>query len=199
MDKKVVIKLETYKGRIFHQWEIPTSRKSLQTSVKKLLQLYLRCRKNHLLTKDIFRAIQHYARLLVKFSEVMAWGIAYPEYLALLNEIITAEVEDVEEEVVPEKVREHERAKCSICGVELRFPARIVYRKAGTILRVSNPVGIRCLNSTVGKLNDLIVKLEAKIEEQDFSGLFYNGTRSSNTVKPPVKLANPVTQLKIWN
>lgn len=199
MDKAVVIKLETYKGRIFHRWKIPTSRKSLQTSVKKLLQLYLRCRKNHLLTRDIFRAIQHYARLLIKFSEVMAWGIAYPEYLAILNEIITTEVEEVEEEVVPEKVREHERARCSICGVELRFPARIVYRRAGAILRVSNPVGIRCLNNTVGKLNDLIIKLEAKIEEQDLSGLFCDRTRSRDAVKPPGRLANPVTQLKIWN
>ena len=87
-----------------------------------------------------------------------------PELLELLREIINAEIEEFEEEIVTEKKRVHEDAICSFCKVKLVYPAYVVYRRGNQILKKSKPIGIFCLNNTIGKLNDLVIEISVRYE-----------------------------------
>lgn len=90
--------------------------------------------------------------------------IVKPELVELLREVINAEVEEFEEEIVTEKKRVHENAICSFCKVKLVYPAYVVYRRGDKIVKQSEPIGIFCLNNTIGKLNDLVIEILARYE-----------------------------------
>ena len=87
-----------------------------------------------------------------------------PELLELLREIINAEIEEFEEEIVTEKKRVHEDAICSFCKVKLVYPAYVIYRRGNQIVKQSEPIGIFCLNNTIGKLNDLVIEISVRYE-----------------------------------
>lgn len=87
-----------------------------------------------------------------------------PELVELLREVINAEIEEFEEEIVTEKKRVHEDAICSFCKVKLVYPAYVVYRRGNKIVKQSEPIGIFCLNNTIGKLNDLVTEISVRYE-----------------------------------
>ena len=87
-----------------------------------------------------------------------------PELVELLREVINAEIEEFEEEIVTEKKRVHEDAICSFCKVKLVYPAYVIYRRGNQIVKQSEPIGIFCLNNTIGKLNDLVTEISVRYE-----------------------------------
>jgi len=62
-----------------------------------------------------------------------------------------------------EKMRRHETKRCSLCGVRLVYPAYVVYRKGGVIVKESAPVSIFCLTEIAGKLRDLTTRIDTAV------------------------------------
>ncbi|MCS7135368.1 MAG: hypothetical protein NZ893_02940 [Candidatus Aenigmarchaeota archaeon] len=165
IEEKIRIKITNYKGKVVANWKVPKTKKQLKYAIEKLLKLYVRCKESKLLTKDLITAIKHYATALIQYSEVTAWGLTYSEYIKLLVEVKNLKIEEFTEEIVPEKVREHEKAICSFCKILLKYPARVVYRQGQKIVAISEPIGIHCLNTTVGKINDLINEVKVIVDK----------------------------------
>lgn len=162
-EEKIFVKVTTYRGSVSARWRAPKTKRGVTGQMEKLLKLYHRCRQNGLLTRDMLAAIKNYASALKKLATALF--VVKPELFALLGEIENTKPEDLEEEIVAEKVREHRRAVCSFCKVDLVYPAYVVYRRGTEVVRVSEPVGIQCLKGLYGKLNDLAVEIQARIEE----------------------------------
>ena len=156
--QEYLIKIVNYKGSVVHSWKAPKNRRGCKAQIRKLLRLYWRCKQTNLLTKELFAAIKNYAEALYKLAiEVF---IVEPELASLLKEVMSTTIEDFEEEIVAEKMRVHENQKCSFCRTKLVYPAYVVYRKGLNIVKTSAPIGIHCLRSLAGKLNDLVVEIQ---------------------------------------
>jgi hypothetical protein len=156
--QEYLIKIVNYKGSVVHSWKAPKNRRGCKAQIRKLLRLYWRCKQTNLLTKELFAAIKSYAEALYKLAiEVF---IVEPELASLLKEVMSTTIEDFEEEIVAEKMRVHENQKCSFCRTKLVYPAYVVYRKGLEIVKTSAPIGIHCLRSLAGKLNDLVVEIQ---------------------------------------
>jgi len=164
-EKTIMMKIINYKGKISSKWEAPrTPRGALRTAVK-FLQFYHRCKTAGLLLPDVVRVMK---QVVEKFLEHYTFVIlAVPEVATLFNEIRSLKEDELTFEIVEEKVRERRYARCSICGVRLKYPAYIVSRRGLEIVRKSAPVGIICLNSRVKKLQDLIKKISVACGEDE--------------------------------
>jgi len=161
--QEYLIKIVNYKGSVVHSWKAPKNRRGCKAQIRKLLRLYWRCKQTNLLTKELFAAIKSYAEALYKLAiEVF---IVEPELASLLKEVMSTTIEEFEEEIVAEKMRVHENQKCSFCRTKLVYPAYVVYRKGLEIVKKSDPIGIYCLKSLAGKLNDLVVEIYAQIKD----------------------------------
>lgn len=176
---KFLIKIQNYKGQVVAGWKAPKTKRQAGYAVEKLMKLFIRCKESNLLTKELTTAIKKYAEALFELAQVKAWFIAKPWLLAVLNELREIKIEDLQEEIVAEKIREHQNAICSLCKVKLKYPAFVVYRKGTQIVKVSSPVGIFCLKSMHQKLNDLVTEIKA-ITNKDIN--FYTPTRKSSKV-----------------
>ncbi len=177
---KLLIKVQNYKGQVVAGWRAPKNQRQAGYAVEKLLKLYTRCKQSNLLTKDLTQAIKNYADALSELAQVKAWFIAKPWLFTILNELRAIRVEHLEEEIVTEKIREHQNAICSFCKVKLRYPAFVVYRKGTQVVKISNPVGIFCLKSLHGKLNDLVTEIKATVNQNIG---FLTHTREKNPSK----------------
>jgi len=160
--EKILIKITNYKGAVTESWKAPKTKRQCRYAIEKLLKLYHRCKKTNLLTKDLLTAIKKYAEALYQLT--IDVFIVKPELVELLREVINAEIEEFEEEIVTEKKRVHEDAICSFCKVKLVYPAYVVYRRGNKIVKQSEPIGIFCLNNTIGKLNDLVIEISVRYE-----------------------------------
>jgi len=156
-----VIKIMNYRGSVVGRWSVPRTKRQVRYAVEKLLKLYFRCKSTNLLTRELLTAIKTYAERLWKMCVELF--IVKPEFVPLIQEILQAEPETYEEEIVMEKMRRHETKRCSLCGVRLVYPAYVVYRKGGVIVKESAPVGIFCLTEIAGKLRDLITRIDTAV------------------------------------
>ncbi len=164
MKKDYIMKAMNYKGNVVASWKIPKTPRQVAGQMFKLVKLYYRCKEKNLLTKDIITLIKRYAETLFKYAETTVCLIKYPELAKALREIIATKEEEYEEEIVAEKIRRHILEKCSLCNTELKYPAYVVYKKGQREIKVSAPIGIFCLTRLVGKLNDLITKIEVNTQ-----------------------------------
>lgn len=167
MDKKqeFLIKIQNYKGQVIAGWKAPKTKKQAGYAVEKLMKLFIRCRDCGLLTRELATAIKSYAEALLELAQVKAWLIAKPWLVDALRDLRAIKIEDMQEEIVVEKMRKHTQAVCSLCKIPLKYPAYIVYRKGTEIVKVSQSVGIFCLKSLCGKLNDLVTEIQAQIKQ----------------------------------
>jgi hypothetical protein len=99
--EKILIKITNYKGAVTESWKAPKTKRQCRYAIEKLLKLYHRCKKTNLLTKDLLTAIKKYAEALYQLT--IDVFIVKPELVELLREVINAEIEEFEEEIVTEK------------------------------------------------------------------------------------------------
>jgi len=157
-----VVKIVNYKGSVVHSWKAPKSKRGCKGQIRKLLRLYYRCKQTNLLTKELLTAIKNYAEVLYKLAVEIF--LIEPEMTTILREVLSTKIEDFEEEIVAEKMRVHENQNCSFCGTKLVYPAYVVFRKNTEVVKISKPVGIQCLKSLAGKLNDLVTEIRVNFQ-----------------------------------
>lgn len=162
---ETVIKIQNYKGKVIGNWKVPCNKRQYRFALKKLLKLYYRCKKTNLLTKELLFGIKHYTEQLLSLGEITMWIFAEPQLIPLVEEVLNTTPEEFTEEVVLEKVRQYQTARCPFCNTELKYPAIVVYRKGNKVEKMSAPVGIKCLNRIVGKLNDLTQQIKIVISQ----------------------------------
>lgn len=156
-EREYAIKIVDYKGKITGL-KLPKSKKMSLKLFVDLLRLYERAKRHNFLTKSLFTAMKRLALTLKEKGYVIAI-LKYPALARHFVELIETPVEEFEEEIVYGKVREHALGKCSVCGVELVYPAYIVYKKNGVEIKRSNSIGIKCLNSVEKSLIDLVEEI----------------------------------------
>jgi hypothetical protein len=116
-----------------------------------------------------------YPELVNKVKELAAFFKIYLvanrrdklEYLTVLQEILDFEPPLKFSRI--EEVREKTKTKCNICKVDLVYPAYLVYISEKGVEEKSQPIGIMCLHSLHGKLDDFSKSLELawNIQESD--------------------------------
>lgn len=156
--KDYIIKIVNYKGKSI-DLRPPEKRSDFYRTLIALARLYERARRENFLTKELFSAIKSYAEILYNTKDAVIIMLKNPPIFRVIREIINTDPENLEEEVIYGKVRVHEYRDCSVCGTHLVYPAYIVFKKDGTEVKRSNPIGIKCLNSIVKKLNDLVEEI----------------------------------------
>lgn len=159
------IRITDYKGSVIAGWKTPKTKRQAGYAFVRLIRFYRRCKEHNLLTKDIVSAIKRFTEAILKYTSALGWMIADPEIMSSLNEIKQLKIEELEEELVAEKMRTHTDAVCSMCKTRLVYPAYVVYRKGLTIVKKSNPIGIRCLYSISDKLNNLAQEMTIEDEK----------------------------------
>lgn len=158
-----MIKIADYKGNVVARWKMPKTKKQFIWTIIKLVRFYYRCKEANLLTNDLISVLKKFLSLPVVQEKLPTVVVAYSEVATAVKEIKSLKHHEFEEKIVMEKIRKHESAICSLCQINLKYPAYIVYRKGLDVVKMSNCVGIFCLNKTVGKLNNLISSIS--IEE----------------------------------
>jgi hypothetical protein len=155
----LIIKIVNYKGRISSKWTLPKTHRGAVRSAIKLLRFYYRCKNAGLLIPSLVQSLKKVADIyLEKWSYAV---LAVPELATMFNEVKNLKVENEQDfAVVEEKVRQRTIAYCSLCGTKLVYPAYVIKRKGLQIIEKSAPVGIRCLNSHIAHLNDLVKTVE---------------------------------------
>jgi len=155
----LIIKIVNYKGRISSKWTLPKTHRGAARSAIKLLRFYYRCKNAGFLIPSLVQSLKKVADIyLEKWSYTI---LAVPELATMFGEIKNLKVENEQDfAVVEEKVRQRTIVYCSLCGTKLVYPAYVIKRKGLQILEKSSPVGIRCLNSHISHLKDLVKTVE---------------------------------------
>ena len=164
-EKDYEIKVVDYKGNLISQFKMPERKRDFLKAMISLARLYERAKKHNFLTRDLFIAIKTYAEALYNRKDVLYLALRFPVLLKHFREILNTQPENFEEEIIYGKVREHKNASCSICRVQLVYPAYIVFKKKGIEVKRSAPIGIKCLNSLSEKLIELAEKITGKKHE----------------------------------
>jgi len=164
-EKDYEIKVVDYKGNLISQFRMPERKRDFLKAMISLARLYERAKRHNFLTKDLFIAIKTYAEALYNRKDVLYLALRFPVLLKHFREILNTQPENFEEEIIYGKVREHKNASCSICRVQLVYPAYIVFKKKGIEVKRSAPIGIKCLNSLSEKLIELAEKITGKKHE----------------------------------
>ena len=157
-EREYVIKIVDYEGKITGL-KLPKSKKMSLKLFVDLLRLYERAKRHNFLTKSLFTAMKRLALTLKEKGYVIAI-LKYPALARHFVELIETPVEEFEEEVIYGKIREHAYERCNVCGVDLVYPAYIVFKKDEIEIKKSNPIGIKCLNNIEKSLIDLIKKID---------------------------------------
>jgi hypothetical protein len=158
-EKEYLIKIVDYKGKTVGKLKYPKSKKEKFDLIVNLLRLYERAKKYGFLTKSLFLAIKKLA-LASKEAGFHLSLFRYPVLIKHFNEILKLEPENLEEEIVYGKVREHEHERCHVCGIELVYPAYIVFKKNGKEVKKSESIGIKCLNHLEENILNLVEEIE---------------------------------------
>lgn len=158
--KKITLaEVKDYKGNVVARWRVPKTKRQSAWAVVRLLRFFYRARERKFLTREMLEALKEYGRLIEEKFPLCF--LVHPELIEGFRELMNYELpHDLTEEVVEEKIRRSENAICSMCGVDLVKPAYVVKRKGFEVVSISDPIGIRCLNSFYGKLKDLIVEMK---------------------------------------
>ena len=164
-EKDYEIKIRDYKGNLISQFKMPERKRDFLKAMISLARLYERAKRHNFLTKDLFIAIKTYAEALYNRKDALHLALKFPVLLKHFKEILNTQPENFEEEIIYGKVREHENAFCSICKVQLVYPAYVVFKKGGVEVKRSAPIGIKCLNSLSEKLIELAEKITGKKHE----------------------------------
>jgi hypothetical protein len=158
-NQNLIIKIVNYKGRISSKWTLPRTHRGAVRSAIKLLRFYYRCKNAGLLIPSLVQSLKKVVDIYLE--KWCCTILAVPELITMFNEIKNLKVEDEQDfAVVEEKVRQRTIAYCSLCGTKLVYPAYIIKRKGLEIIEKSSPVGIRCLNNHIARLNDLVKTVE---------------------------------------
>lgn len=164
---QVILKLKDYQGRIVSTWKTPNTRRQLLMSIRKLLKFYYRAEKSGVLTSSLLDLLQNVSKKLLELSHLRIFDNRYRHYTQELVRINSIEFDNsLFFEIIEEKIRRHEDARCSFCKVKLIYPAYVITKQAGQIISRSRPIGIFCLNQNIGRLKDLIISLDFIIKQE---------------------------------
>jgi len=160
-ERDYAIKIIDYKGNLLSAFKLPKTGKDAYKAIVALVRLYERAKKYSFLTKDLFIAIKTYAEALYTRESALRIALKSPVLLKHFKEILDTPIEEFEEEIIYGKVREREDTYCSICSVQLVYPAYVVFKKEGKEVKRSAPIGIKCLNRIAKKLIEHAQKITA--------------------------------------
>lgn len=161
-------KLEVFQGSVLKELKIPDTYKSYAATCRKVIKLYNRLHSDQLFYPELVSSVQSLASAL-RYVGISTFSDKAPDNLLdYLEDISTAKLDRYVEfkkalnmnqtlEVVVEESRERiEGKRCSICRVCLHFPSYIVHRNEVEVLHRSAAIGVKCLRSSIGKVNKLL-------------------------------------------
>jgi len=159
-EKDYLIKVVNYKGKEI-KLKAPKRKSDYVTLSVSLCRLYERAKTGGFLTRDLLEAMKKLANAIVQSTVSLHLLIKNPPVLRALKRITLTQIENgIEEEIIYGKIREHERETCRVCGCDLVYPAYIAQKKGEEIIKISEPIGIKCLNHIKGKIEDIVREIK---------------------------------------
>lgn len=158
-------KLQSFKGSVLKNLKVPDTYRAYAATSKKVLKIYLRMHSDQIFLPDLVSAIKDAATVLKYLGMTKYSHKAPPELIDKLEEVETCNIkrylefkhnlviQDGTEVAIEESRQRMEGKHCSVCRVQLHYPAFVVHRADDKILHTSNPVGVKCLRAIHGRLN----------------------------------------------
>lgn len=199
-EKDYLVKVVNYKGNILTQLRKPRKKSDLVKTVIGVARLYERAINQNFLTKDLLTALKTLASVLLENMNTLYLIAKQPYILKTLKNILKTKEENYQEEIIYGKIRLHEKRFCSICRVHLVYPAYVVYKKNGIEVERSKPIGIKCLNSSIKKIYDLVEHIEINfLNVKTFASSVLevkNGKEKKKEIKPCVDIKPEIRLVK---
>src|SRR5574337_339808 len=163
------ITLQSYKPTSTLTYHSPGTRRFFTVKAKRLIRLARRVHDGRLFLPEIVTLIQEAARELLHLGGLLLLTDKGQILLSDLAWILSPQFApsgltwDVREK---QRHRSHPPVHCTLCRVNLVWPAQIVWRRGLQIVGISSPIGIQCLTKEAarrgwGKLQDLITEVQA--------------------------------------
>lgn len=159
-EKEYLVKVVNYKGNIL-KIEKPRDRGGFYKLAVQVCRIYERAKEGGFLTRELLEALRKLADLILHRSDVLHLLIANPSLIRALKRITVEKIdEDIVEEIIEGKIREHDRKKCHVCGCALVYPAYVARKRGDKIEKISKAIGIKCLNSLKHKIEDIVSEIK---------------------------------------
>lgn len=163
------LSISTYKPTGTLTYTSPGTRRFFTVKAKRLVRLAHRIHDGRLFLPDIVTLVQEAAHELLSLGGFLLLTDKGAALLTELSWIISTKFAPTD---LNWDIREKQRhrasppERCTLCRVQLVWPAQIIWRRGLEVVSISAPIGIQCLTHEAakkgwGKLQDLITQVRA--------------------------------------